>query len=133
VTVNSEYPVLLKVAAFVEYNKTTEGSEYVLVRMGQDHYFPYNRAKSFNVGTQEDKDRLTVVQDDGDGTMLLIGMKSRSIDFFCVENFEGGGKRLNIKVCAEILGMTEYDADLMLVSVGFVGESTFPRRLHRLH
>jgi hypothetical protein len=71
VTVNPEDPVLLKVAAFVDYNKTIEGSEYVLAQVGRDHYFQYNRAKSFNIGTNEDKDRLTVVRDDGDGTILL--------------------------------------------------------------
>jgi hypothetical protein len=125
VIVNPEDPVLLKVAAFVDYNKTTEGSEYVLVQVGQDHYFQYNRAKSFNIGTKEDKDRLTFVRDDGDGTSLFIGMDSRSTNFFYVEDFEGSGKRLNIEVCAEIMGIAEGDADLMLVSVGF-GESMCP-------
>jgi hypothetical protein len=125
VTVNPEDPVLLKVAAFVDYHKTIEGSESVLVRVGQDHYFQYNRAKSFNIGTKEDKDRLTVVRDDGDGTSLLIGMDSRSTNFFYVEDFEGSRKRLNIEVCAESMGIIEADADLMLVSVGF-GESMCP-------
>jgi hypothetical protein len=124
-TVNPEDPVLLKVAAFVDYNKTIEEIEYVLVQVGQDHYFQYNRAKSFNVGTKEDKDRRTVVRDDGDGTSLLIGMDSRSTNFFYVEDFDGSGKRLNIEVCADIMGTTEDDADLMLVSVGF-GESMCP-------
>jgi hypothetical protein len=82
VTVNPEDPVLLKVDAFVDYNKTTEGSEYVLVQVGQDHYLQYNRAKSFNIGTKEDKDRLAVVRDDGDGTSILIGIDSRSTNLF---------------------------------------------------
>ena len=97
----------------------------VLVRVGEDLYFQYNRAKSFNIGTKEDKDRLTVVRDDRDGTSLLIGMDSRSTNFFYVEDFEGSGKRLNIEVCTEIMGITGDDADLMLVSVGF-GESVCP-------
>jgi hypothetical protein len=52
-------------------------------------------------------------------------MNSRSTNFFYVEDFEGSGERLNIEVCADIMGITEDDADLMLVSVGF-GESLCP-------
>jgi hypothetical protein len=50
---------------------------------------------NLSILVRQDKDRLTVVRDDGDGTSLLIGMDSRSTNFFCVEDFEGSGKRLN--------------------------------------
>jgi hypothetical protein len=84
--VNSEDPVLRKVAALIDYDKATEGRKYVIVRMSQ---FQYKRAKSLNICTREDKDKLTVVRDDGDGTALLIGVDSRSKAYIAVEAFEG--------------------------------------------
>jgi hypothetical protein len=38
-----------KIAAFVDYKKSTTASEYILVKVG-DFYLQYNRMKDFNLG-----------------------------------------------------------------------------------
>ena len=50
--------------AFVDYNlASVDRGEYVLLRV-EDVYLQYNRAKGFNVGTQEHKDEVVLIQEE---------------------------------------------------------------------
>ena len=105
-------PLLLDMAAFVDYKKTRQGS-YVVLKIG-DYYFQYNRAKSFNKNTSEKKDSLTVVKFIPNvGTNLIEGLNlskpllQRRI----------GGELLTVKVCSMKKG-SKSSPDTLQVSVG---------------
>ncbi len=73
----SSAPVLLQLAAFVDHDKT--GSDYtVLVQASSNIYLQFNRAKSYNVGTDMMQDQVVVVNDAGDKTVLIAGLDAAS-------------------------------------------------------
>ena len=59
----------------MDYEKAFRGEFHVLVRVGEDIFFQYNRAKSFNKETEEKQNRVTVVQTTEGGTELIAGLE----------------------------------------------------------
>jgi hypothetical protein len=102
-TFNQKIPFYSKVAAFVDYNKTIEGSSMFLW-MGQDRYF-ITIGKSLNIGANEDK-RTGLRLLETMGTELSLNQHEYFgplVDFFYVKGrFRGSGER-NIEVCADIM------------------------------
>lgn len=73
----SSTPVLLQVAAFVDHEKI--GSDFtVLVQVSSNTYLQFNRAKSYNVGTEMMIDQVVVINDAGDKTILIAGLDANS-------------------------------------------------------
>jgi Gametolysin peptidase M11 len=73
-----ERSYLINLATFVDYN-ITEKNEPVIVNVADVLYLQYNRAKLFNIDTEEMKDMITIVSGDGiyegrPGTSLLGGL-----------------------------------------------------------
>jgi hypothetical protein len=105
-------PVLLYIAAFVDYDKTDEGF-YVVVKIG-DYYLQYNRARSFNKQTSEKGDTLTVVKYVSSiGTDLVVGLN------WALPYWEGSieGEKLVVELCETERG-DNISPDFMIVSVG---------------
>jgi Gametolysin peptidase M11 len=70
-------PITVKVAAFTDHEKI--GSDYaVLVQVTDNVYLQFNRAKSYNVGTDMMPDQVVVIRDDVEKTVLLAGMDTSS-------------------------------------------------------
>jgi len=97
--------------AFVDYNRTPEGS-FVVVRV-RDLYLQYNRARRFNSGTQERKNQVTITRGpSADSQSSLLGGialgTSATSDVFRVPNFVGTGHSLVIEACEQHYGPPDY-------------------------
>jgi hypothetical protein len=111
-------PQLLKIAAFVDYDKTQQG-EYVLAEVGLGNlYMQYNRAKGFNRDTEEKADMLTIStkMEDG-GTDLVAGLDLDS-NTYLAAGFQGSDQNILIEVCHVGVGNNVDRPDYMIVSVG---------------
>jgi hypothetical protein len=112
-------PQLLKIVAFVDYDKTHEG-EYVVAEVGVDDtslYMQYNRAKGFNRDTEEKVDMLTIITAMEGGTNLVAGL-DLDANNYSVADFQGSGQDLLIEVCQVGVGNGVDQPDYMIVSVG---------------
>ena len=71
--VDASLPLQGSVAAFVDHEKVQNEKMVVLVQVESDIYLQFNRAKSYNSGTEFlFADKVVIVRDDGiDGTRLL--------------------------------------------------------------
>jgi hypothetical protein len=118
IEVDPETPTLLKIAAFVDYNKTIP-NEYVGVRV-RDLYIQYNRATGFNIDTGEKQNMLTVVREESRGTDLIVSLDRRT----SISRIPLDDGLLVIEVC-NIASGTSNAPDSMLVSIGF-GASLCP-------
>jgi Gametolysin peptidase M11 len=69
-------PVQVSVAAFVDHKKLQNEQMVVLVQVESNIYLQFNRAKSYNVGTEPlFADKVVIVRDNGiDGTRLLASL-----------------------------------------------------------
>jgi hypothetical protein len=66
-------PRLVRLAAFVDYDKTSE-NETVLVKVLDRFYLQYNRAKGMNRDTGEKRNQVIVTHAREDGTETLAGL-----------------------------------------------------------
>lgn len=106
---------LYKIAAFVDYDKAAS-NEPVILDVGGQIFLQYNRAKGFNVGTEEKGNTLTITEYDGtDSSTNLGGLKVG--EEFGEYNFQHSGHVLMIQVCETIIGDSN-SPDAMIVSVG---------------
>jgi hypothetical protein len=113
ISVDDDIPTLVRVAAFVDYDKTTAGQHYVLVETGNVYIF-YNRAKDFNIDTHEYKDSLIAYQDDGKGTFLMTALDSNKMIY--ERSFNKGVWHLEI---CDIVSDGGYGPDYVAISIGF--------------
>jgi hypothetical protein len=118
IEVDPETPTLLKIAAFVDYDKTIP-NEYVGVRV-RDLYIQYNRATGFNKDTGEKKNMLTVVREESRGTDLIVSLDRRT----SISSIPLDDGLLVIEVCNIVSGTAD-SPDSMQVSIGF-GASQCP-------
>ena len=119
IEVDPNSSTLLKVAAFVHYNRTIS-TDYVVVKV-RDHYMQYNRAIDFNSETGEKQNQLTIVRKESRGTDLIASLdKDNPLSKIMFDDGE-----LLIEVCAVVPGDSN-TPDSMLVSIGF-GTSNCPR------
>lgn len=118
IEVDPETPTLLKIAAFVDYNKTIS-SEYVGVKV-RDLYIQYNRATDFNKDTGEKQNMLTVVREESRGTDLIVSLDRR----LSISRIPLDDGLLVIELCNIVSG-TSNSPDSMIVSIGF-GNSQCP-------
>jgi hypothetical protein len=110
-------PQLLKIAAFVDYDKTQQG-EYVIAEVGGNLYMQYNRAKGFNRDTEEKADMLTIsTKMDKGGTDLVAGLDLDSKTYLAA-GFQGSDQDILIEVCNVGVGNGADQPDYMIVSVG---------------
>lgn len=122
IELNPSSPTLVKVAAFVHYNKT-DADEFVIVKV-DDLYLQYNRAVDFNIDTGEKQNMLTVVRKMRRGTDLIASLDENEPASQIMLEDQG---LLSIEVCDTVPG-TSNSPDTMLVSVG-IGNTKCPPRI----
>jgi hypothetical protein len=115
ITVDLFTPTKLRVAAFVDYDKTIPG-EYVVVRTG-NVYIHYNRAKGINAETGEYKDYLTIYQSINEDTFLFATLSYPDKPTY-QRTFPGSGT-WHAKICARVDEGNQYYPDYMDISIGF--------------
>jgi len=111
-------PTLVRLAAFVDYDKTTQGLDNVVLRSG-NVFMHYNRAKGTNVDTYEYKDHLVIYQNTRDGSYLFAALSYPEKTLY-KRSFPQGTWRAEI--CDKVEGNL-YTPDYLIISVGF-GESS---------
>lgn len=133
----SSGPILLNIAAFVDYEKSQFGATnslgqpfYILAKIHDVYYLQYNRAKDHNIGTSELGDKLVIVQHDtvSGRTDELVGLDSNTTSY---EIALGGSsltenKSLVFEICLTVNGNlasndTAKQIDYMVVSIGYGG------------
>jgi hypothetical protein len=118
-TVDPYAAVKIKILGFVDYIKAVEGKEFVVVKVGENLYLQFNRAKLHNVDTEEAADMLVIIRDSGDqGTTLVAELDNGNI-VYMKPNFESSGEQLRVEVCRTVMGETDNDIDWMEVSIGY--------------
>lgn len=108
-------PALVRVAAFADYDKTTAGRDYVVVK-SSNVYMHYNRAKGINGNTTEYRDYLTLYQADTDATYLFAALSYPDKPVY-ERTFSQG--TWHVEICEQVFGDNYYTPDYLLVSVGF--------------
>jgi len=106
---------LIQLAAFTDFNKTSE-SQPVLLSIGAQYYLQYNRAKLFNVGTGAKIDTVTITEDTIGWSTSRAGLAAN--EEWTVQNFTGTGRTLIVKACERIDATTSDGVDIMIVSIG---------------
>lgn len=91
-------PVLKRVVAFADYGKTLDGSDVVLLRVGQ-YFIQYNRAKGINVGTGTNADKVTITYAKGAtyDSLAIAGLSAGNSH--TLPGFGNTGSDLVIEVC----------------------------------
>lgn len=114
-------PTLIRLAAFVDYDRTTEGYHDVLIRCA-NVYMHYNRAKNFNKDTYEYKDHLTIYQTVRDETYLFAALQYPAKTLY---ERRFGSMTWRAEICDQIEG-DQFSPDHLIISIGF-GDSLCPQ------
>lgn len=107
-------PQQITVAAFVDHNKLNYGNSHmaILLQLNGNTYLQFNRAKSYNAGTDTSTaDRLVIVRDIGSRTVLLAGLDD-------VQNavYQDGG--WTVRVCRRVVNwQDESHIDYVVLAV----------------
>jgi hypothetical protein len=120
INVNPDAPQKVKILGFVDYAKAIQGKNFVVVKVGENLYLQFNRAKLHNIDTEEAQDKLVIVVDNGGplGTTLVAELDNDN-RLYTNTNFESSGRQLNVEVCRTVMGGTDNDIDWMEVSIGY--------------
>lgn len=108
---------MISLATFVDYGKVSK-IDPVLIQVGTDVYLQYNRAKDFNIQTNEMIDQVTIVQQQNNGTSLLGAVDPSSNPQVILVNFDGTGRNVVIEACSTGVG-DSFNPDWMAVSIGY--------------
>lgn len=102
---------LIRLATFVDYT-IADYDEPVLVQI-EDMYLQFNKAKAFNIDTEEKQNQVTITRKTKSGSDALSGL---SVGGIYAEFFFGQRRRtLIVEACDEITGRR--GADVMVISV----------------
>lgn len=104
-------PITVTVPAFVDYQAVrSDSSKPVLVKVGNDLFFQYNRAKDYNSGTRAFPDKLVLVQNLSTSTNLIAGLDA--------SNPKYSDSSVHIEFCGS---SSAGSYDFMIVSIGMSG------------
>jgi hypothetical protein len=106
-------PRLVRLAAFVDYDKTSD-NETVLVKIMDSVYLQYNRAKGINRGTGEKRNQVIITQEREDGTETLAGLLVG--ESFTIPAGSKGEKEVVIEACDKVPGERR-GPDVMVVGI----------------
>jgi len=114
----SQFPALVKLAPFVDSNT----GEDILTAISGELFLVYNRAKSFNSGTGEKPNEVTITRQGVAGSDLVAGL---IVGERYVENdFAQSGRQLVVEFCRDVGN----DVVEISIAVGesFCGKEIFP-------
>jgi len=120
-TVSDQESYLVKLATFVDFDKT-ENDEPVLIKVLDQFYLQYNRAKGMNIDTEEKADQVTITAEGEGGSELVAGLAEG--EQYTVTKFRGTKRQLIITACE--ITTNDKGADIMLVSISLDGQSRCP-------
>jgi hypothetical protein len=109
-----EMGFIIKLATFVDYQKALQ-DEPVIINIADKLFLQYNRAKEFNIDTEEKKDQVTATAPGQGGTDGLAGLDIKQQ--YTIQNFLNSGRTLIIEVCAKLIGQNK--ADIALMSIAY--------------
>jgi hypothetical protein len=115
---------LVKVVAFADVAYANAAADKVLVQTGGnlDLYMQYNRAKGFNADTYEYKDKLVIVRDRGDGTVIEATLDKDNESVYTREE-DGSSTPLRVEVCAQVYSNNANKPDYLVVGIGYTSSS----------
>ena len=100
-----------KLAAFTDYDETTEGEHVVLLKVG-NYYLQYNKAEKFNRGTRGAQNLISITSIVPNGNSNLTGTLGlnthRAKSVFYIEDFLGTGFAMVIEACDQFEGTPDY-------------------------
>ncbi|GKY91558.1 hypothetical protein MPSEU_000127700 [Mayamaea pseudoterrestris] len=105
-------PTLFNLAAFTDFDLASK-TDYVIINIQDTYFLNYNRAKSFNIDTEEKRNMVTVTEPSDAGTNCLVGLMAGQR--YEIEIPSGGS--LIIEVCGMVFGNVA-SPDIAVVSVG---------------
>lgn len=108
-------PKLIRLASFVDFEKTKRDEPVLLAIQGGALYIQFNRAKGFNCDSGEKRDQATITKAERDGTQLLAGLSAKEKFTYILSNGSRSA-RLFVEVCDIVMG-NETRPDIMLISV----------------
>jgi len=115
----------IRLAAFVDYD-LTKSTDVVVVQMGTDLFFQYNRAKKFNAQPMEYRDEVVIVKTMGTvvGTELMgaLSLTAAGGGETRYEVKQSNGLVLRIELCSEHRSPpynADTVADYVIVSMGY--------------
>jgi len=111
-------PRLVELAAFVDYTKTNR-DQYVLITLNNKVHIQYNRQKTFNSGTGERGDAVTINEENETGNNLIGGLILVGETF----TYRGFSRPVVIEVCRFDDSIDHNDLDKVFVSVGVGGSA----------
>lgn len=116
-------PSLVKLGSFVDY-RSLQGSKdtFVLINLAIKLFLQLNLARSFNEGTGDMVNKVTVVGRDHNN--LLAGLDDSENSILEIENFDDTGNILVIQVCIIVLQGDSTDA--AYISIGLEGSKCYP-------
>jgi len=95
-----------RLVAFVDYN-VTPPTDIVIIRV-RNLYVQYNRARDFNAGSREYRNRVVIVsaprKDSSFSNLEAALADNIAISTFAYANFDGTGHDLIFKVCDQVQG-----------------------------
>jgi hypothetical protein len=109
---SSDGPAMLKLAAFTDFDVAAP-TDYVVVSIQDEYFLNYNRAKKFNIDTEEKRNMVTVTEPADAGTNCLVGLMAGQR----YEIKTSDGSNLFIEVCEMVLGSGS-SPDIAIVSIG---------------
>jgi hypothetical protein len=114
IEVSSQSTSIIRLAAFVDYGKTTSGSHYVVVK-SDDIYLHYNRAKGINSDTTEYKDDMTIYRETDSASYLFAEVNADENPLYLRSTGLG---TWHAQVCSKVVG-DDYTPDYLIISIGY--------------
>lgn len=126
----SSSPKIIDLAPFVDYTAVkadATSQKYVLISLADELFLQLNLAWSFNEGTGDYEDMVTVVNGTDDN--LLDGLDDTLHTTLTVPDFHGG--TLVVEVCRMEINKVEQASSIAVLSVGLGGSICSPYRMSR--
>jgi Gametolysin peptidase M11 len=110
----------INLVAFVDNefiaNNSSESPSYVIINIDDVYFLQYNRAKSFNIDTEQHQDKVTITQavETGSETIGAITFG----EYFEISNYKNTQQSLRIEICSGgPITLYETTIDMMKVSI----------------
>lgn len=104
----------INLTTFVDYKKA--GNQPVLINVADTYFLSFNRAKSFNIDTEESKNMVTVTRNDATVSKAVAGLAAGQR--YTVPTWDGSAASLVIAVCSISYADASSNAtDVAVVSV----------------
>jgi hypothetical protein len=123
-------PGTYTLSAFIHYDRATS-SEPVILSIGDYYYIQLNQAELFNNETDVNRDQVTITANTVGFSTHVAGLAVN--DQYVVDNYQGSGQKLVIKVCDRRDAVFPNVAAAMIMGIGMNSSycvQDFPSSIH---